>query len=150
MGKRGPRPTPTAVLKLRGSWRAKNNPDEPRAEGEPEKPADLSEEAGKVWDRVVPLLLEMRVLGTIDGNLVVRYCNLTVRLRECDDKVAKVGSVIAVEGKFVVSPWMKLSLQLAQELRRLEGELGMSPSARTRIRVEREQKRNKVMVRSRA
>jgi hypothetical protein len=43
MGKRGPPPTPTPILQLRGSWRGKLNRDEPQPEPvAPEKPSWLT------------------------------------------------------------------------------------------------------------
>ena len=61
MGKRGPTRTPTSVLKLRGSWRAKTRGDEPTPqEGVPESPDWLSEDEQSVWDRLTPLRSKAR------------------------------------------------------------------------------------------
>ena len=54
MGSRGPAPTPTRKLDLRGSWRAGTRPGEPKPEPvAPVKPAALSPAAGAVWDERV-------------------------------------------------------------------------------------------------
>ncbi len=50
MGKRGPAPTPTKTLKLRGSWRAKAREGEPQPEaGIPPMPAWLSARGKECW-----------------------------------------------------------------------------------------------------
>ena len=69
MGKRGPRPTPTAVLRARGSRRADRNPDRLEPEpppGPPECPAWLNADAKVVWDQMVALLSEqIEVMGDL-------------------------------------------------------------------------------------
>ena len=63
MGKRGPKPTPTAVLKLKGTDRAdrtRNEPTPPR--GLPRCPNWLDDQAKHCWRQLVPQLVAMRVL----------------------------------------------------------------------------------------
>ena len=68
MGRRGPPPTPTPILKLRGSWRGNLNRDEPQPEAvAPEKPSWLDRYAAEAWDQLVPILERMRVLTEADG-----------------------------------------------------------------------------------
>ncbi len=79
MGKRGPKPTPTAVLKLRGSTLVTGRREAAEVQGPagtPDAPEWLDEEARAAWDRIVPLLEGMGVLTRIDGNALARYCRL--------------------------------------------------------------------------
>lgn len=142
MGARGPLPKPTEVLKLRGSWRANLNRDEPKPPIEPPaKPEWLSEEAGQAWDQIVPRLLEMKVLARIDANALARYCEMWVEWRQALAFVRKNGTTFPIRdgngkikclGQF---PQVALVHKLSLALSRLEQEFGMTPSARSRINV---------------
>lgn len=142
MGKRGPRPTPSNILKLRGSWRGAANQNEPQPRvGEPDYPEGLAEQAKSVWDQLVPLLSGMGVLTKIDGIALGRYCQYWVRWKECEAHVAKYGMTYPIkdkEGKIqgmVEFPQVRRSQALSLTLSRLEAEFGMTPSARSRITV---------------
>jgi hypothetical protein len=75
MGKRGPKPTPTGVLKLRGSWRA-NRPDEPvPPDVTIEPPSWLTDAGREVWDQMAPVCIAMNTLTAADAGRFARYCN---------------------------------------------------------------------------
>lgn len=142
MGARGPRPTPSEVLRLRGSWRADLNRGEPKPPlGPPERPDWLDEEAAAVWDQLVPQLEAMGVLTRIDGMALARYCLIWKFWRRAALFVDKYGTSYSIKdgngrvkafGQFPeVAQIHKLSLALS----RLEQEFGLTPSARTRINV---------------
>jgi phage terminase small subunit len=79
MGKRGPRPTPTALLRLRGSPLATKRRAATEAKGPAgarDRPEWLDDDAKAVWDQLVPQLAAMQVLSRIDRNAVGRYCVL--------------------------------------------------------------------------
>ena len=71
MGRRGPPPTPTPMLKLRGSWRADVNRAEPQPEmGKPKCPDWIDVYAKAAWKQLVPQLEQMGVLKmTISQNV---------------------------------------------------------------------------------
>lgn len=143
MGARGRKPTPTSILKLRGSWRANINGDEPKPpSGRPPMPRTLSAPAKEVWKRVARRLEKVPGLLTkIDGEALGRYCQLLARYWECEAKIAQFGETLPVkdkEGNIVgveESPWSRISIRLAEKLTRLEAEFGMTPSSRARISV---------------
>lgn len=145
MARRGPPPTPSAILKLRGSWRGDLNRNEPAPPiGRPEAP-ELSEKARIVWDKACEILEAMGVLTKADGHQLERYCRYLVRWRECEDFIAKFGINYEVKsskpkryvkGKIVQYceyPQVHESHRLAAELRRIEMNYGLTPSARSRI-----------------
>ena len=77
MGNRGPTPTPSRQLSLRGSWRAGTRPGEPKPEpAAPLKPVGLSPAAGVVWDELVPQLDAAGMVTPVDGRAFARYCEL--------------------------------------------------------------------------
>ena len=143
MGQRGPKPTPTAQLRMRGSWRADLNRAEPQPEsGRPECPDWLGDGARQAWDQLIPQLEAMRVLTKIDGNALARYCELWVEWQQALAFVRKHGTTFPIKdgngklkslGQF---PQVALVSKLSLTLSRLESEFGMTPSARSRINVE--------------
>lgn len=139
MGKRGPKPKPTALLKLHGSWRADLNKHEPQPpSGDPECPDWLEQEAKNNWAELCPLLSAMRVLTKADKNALARYCQYLARWRQCEEWVTRFGGRMPVkkDGEvigYVESPEVRQSLKYAAALSKLEADFGLTPSARTRI-----------------
>ena len=138
---RGRKPTPTAILKARGSWRAKTRKREPNPDkGRPRVPSFLKGTAKTEWLKLVEMLERMSILTKIDGNALARYCRLWQRWREAEEFLRKKGSdqyeVKDGKGRVVsyrMYPMAKSAATLAVELRRLEQEFGLTPSSRTRI-----------------
>lgn len=144
MGKRGPLPTPTNVLKMRGSWRAKTRPLEPAppAAEKPPCPAWLDADARKVWRALIPQLARLGVLTRLDQHALARYCTLWVRWRKMETLLAEKGELVisyteegAVAGVHV-TPYVAIASTLADKLLRLEQHFGMTPSARAALHVE--------------
>lgn len=66
MGKRGPKPTPTAILKLRNSWLANTRDGEPSPETcVPPCPSWLREEAAKHWPDIAEMLYGLGVMAEV-------------------------------------------------------------------------------------
>jgi P27 family predicted phage terminase small subunit len=127
---------------MRGSWRAKRNPAEPRPErSRPRCPHWLDPYAKAAWKHLVPQLDHMGVLTRIDGHALARYCQLWSRWRRAEEFLRDRGdSYLAKdsEGKvkgLVAYPQVRIANQLAEQLLRLETHFGMTPSARARIEV---------------
>ncbi|MCA9312293.1 MAG: phage terminase small subunit P27 family [Phycisphaerales bacterium] len=142
MGRRGPAPTPTDILNLRGSWRANVNPDEPQpTKGRPERPEWLSEYAAAAWDQLVPELEAMGVLTTIDGHALAVLCQTWGRWRKADEFIQKHGETYTVRdemGKVRLVkrfPQVAVASDCVRTLNRFFQEFGLTPSARSRITV---------------
>ena len=121
MGRRGPAPMPSALKIATGN--AGKRPirdDEPKPEvGAPKCPTWLASDAKSIWRQLAPRLVRAGVLTKLDGNALGRYCDVLCRwLAARDDEDEKL--------------YQKLGVMLL----RLEQEFGMTPSARTRLRVE--------------
>lgn len=142
MGARGPRPTPTSILELRGSRRAKLNRGEPQpAPGLPDPPVWLDAEGLAVWNEITPMLDEMGVLTRIDGLALARYCSLWADWIRARQFVSRHGTTYPIKdgnGKvkcFGQFPEVALLHKLSLALSRMEAEFGLTPSARTRLNV---------------
>jgi P27 family predicted phage terminase small subunit len=149
MPKPGPRPTPTRILQLRGSWRAKRNRDEPQPRVEkPVAPPWLSEDAKKVFEHYAERLHAAGVLTVADEGVLARYADLTAQYQRCAEFIGKHGDVHVTRGRpgpngeegrptgIQVFPQAKLKLALASVLLQLERELGLTPAARTGLQAE--------------
>jgi len=132
----GPAPTPTAILKLRGNPHVKRKRrGEPAATtGKPRDPEWFSAEAKSLFDRCVTIMSRMDMLGEIDEFSLVRFSNTYVRwCRVCQD-IDEQGEEVGL---------VRLEAGLSATLGKLEPQLGMTPSGRTRIRVESKPKADK-------
>ena len=148
MGLRGPTPTPTEILKRRGSREVAKRDREPRPEkGAPRCPAWLDKEAKAVWRQLVPQLEAIGVLTKIDGNALARYCRLFVRWKQCDAFVRKYGETyttgyhkdektgVSKPTSFQQFPEVGIINKLGPQLLKIEQEFGLTPAARARIQV---------------
>ena len=140
MGRRGPAPKPTPILKLRGTFRKHRSRKEPKPDPSPPPcPTWLDDVAKEAWFQVVPQLLTMGVLTRIDENALVRYCRYWSRWREAEDWIAKHGSVYPIKDEqgrvkcLQQFPQVAVAHKLGALLTRLEAEFGMTPSSRSRI-----------------
>ena len=156
MGKRGPKPTPTAILKLRGAWRGELNKHEPQ----PPKckniqpPKYLSDRAKVIWGRIFPIVRDMKVMTVADVNALGRYCDTLAIWKDISDFVNKHGVAMPVieedfegDGKervvvkkrvvgFKQYPQAKQYLEYSASLSGFEQSFGLTPSARSRLTIE--------------
>ncbi len=146
MGRRGPIPLPTALLRARGSRHVTRRREQDEVQGPPGHPRCprwLDPEAQATWRHLVPLLGQMGVLTRIDGLALARYCRVFSRWRKAEAFIDQHGEMYPLKDEagrvkyFVQWPQVAIANKLCQHLTRLEQEFGMTPSARTRIQVSR-------------
>jgi P27 family predicted phage terminase small subunit len=142
MGRRGPPPTPTKILEMRGSRRANKREGEPDPPaGRPRCPSWLDAEAKACWRQLVPDLEAMGILGRIDQKPLARYCQLWARWRRAEEFIQKHGEAYPLKDErgqvkcLVQFPQVAIAHKLSLALSRIEAEYGMTPSARARINV---------------
>ncbi len=139
MGKRGPRPTPTATLKRRGSWRAKARKAEPQPpSGVPACPQWLSLEARQIWDALVPHLHAAGLATSVDTLCLARYCLLYIRWRRAERALRRYGQVMRLgrrKGYAQVRPEAAIARNLHQALLQIEREFGLTPAARAGLAI---------------
>lgn len=144
MGRRGPRPQPTELKVVRGNpgCRALNT-------AEPKPPADgvlmpshLGEVAAGKWDELLPLLQAVRVMTRADIEALARYCDTYEWWLATRAKLKKEGDTYPIlndkgEIKYIAQrPEVSIANKLAMQLRQLESDFGLSPAARTSLKVE--------------
>ena len=76
MGKRGPKPTPKAILRLRGSWRGKETSVDLDVDHKlPQRPKWLKGEAKDTWDRLVPELFKQGLATELNVETLALMCS---------------------------------------------------------------------------
>jgi phage terminase small subunit len=119
---KGRKPLASAAHRASGAY-AKNpsreNRHEPKAtEGAPSKPAHIASNpvASGYWDHTVSILAEMKMLAKADRSVIEKYCEAMTMSRnafECMDYVLSLKASSVAKGYMV--------------------ELGLTPSARSRL-----------------
>ena len=143
MGRRGPAPVPTGVLRLRGTLRNDRVYGEPKPNGGvPKCPAWIADEAKSAWRQLAPDLVACGLLTRLDRNALSRYCTLWARWRKAEEFIAKHGEVYTLKDStggarcVMQFPQVAIAHRLSLALTKLEAEFGMTPSGRSRLHVE--------------
>lgn len=129
MGKRGPRPTPTAILEARGSRKAEGRKNEPQTSGLPECPEWVTDDARAIWGRAIDHLQELGVIGRADENALIRYCVTFARWMECERFIQDNGMTNGSDEY----PQVTRASRLSEQLLKLEREFGLTPAARVNL-----------------
>ncbi len=132
MGKRGPPPTPTSVLLMRGSWRGSARKNEPQPDrSRPSCPKWLKPDGKALWRSLVRELESMGVLGHCDATALARYCQMFAQWRECQTFMELHGATFtSKDGVEMPYPQSATALRLSEQMLRLEQQFGLTPAAR--------------------
>lgn len=135
MGKRGPKKTPTAILKIRGSRRANERPDRAVVAEMPEPPGWLTGEALEMWNELAPILFDAGVLTLRDRHALARLCKMRIQYRQCVEFTDKHGMTFHgkdLAGNLISKRHAETIEQrnLAPIIARLESAFGLEPSSR--------------------
>ena len=134
---RGRKPIPTSLKVLTGARiRGRSTRPQPVAEGIPTCPADILDPiAIAEWNRVTPLLVRACVVAAIDQTALAAYCASYSMWVAAERALAAAGSLTVTTrlGAEVPHPLLAISRGAADQMRRFAVELGMTPSARTRL-----------------
>jgi P27 family predicted phage terminase small subunit len=133
---RGRKPAPTALKLVRGDHKERINDDEPQpAEGVPTCPS-RNPAVRAVWDYTLAQLLVMRTITMADRDALHAYCQAVVLFERATAILEQEGLTMpAMSGRFLPHPAQKIQREAGQQLRMYACEFGLTPSARTRIRV---------------
>ena len=146
MGKRGPRPLPTQIKIARGTAKSQRKAEPAPPTDGIVMPGHLGEVAAAKWREILPLLQAVKVMTRADVEALARYCDtyewwLATRkiLREQGDTYPILNDGGQV--KYVAQrPEVSIAHKLAQQMRQLEQDFGLNPSARTSLNVQAEEK----------
>lgn len=140
MGKRGFAPKPTRIEELQGrpGKRPVNRKEPQPAQGPmPRAPHWLSEEAKREWRRVARQLHAIGLLTTLDGDALAMYCETLATWKRAEGQVRAKGEVVkTTNGNIIQNPYLAIANRAKRDALVLMREFGMTPSARTRISVE--------------
>ena len=135
MGKRGPKPTPTVTLRLRGSPRAKRRAGEPGAASfgpfDPTPPEGLEGDGAKLWTDLVAQFASTGILTAADRPALTAMCERWSEYVTCTRRLALVdplgpeASRLARRLSGALDRWMKIAAAF-----------GLTPSDRTKLRVD--------------
>ena len=138
MGSRGPAPLPTKLKILHSETRAARlNRNEPKPGGQPRMPPDMSDEAKRVWRRVIRDFGATGVITAVDADALRTYCEAVVRYVQAARTLEASGPLVrgARSGELVKNPLHQIVRDNAILLRGFARELGLTPSARTGLTI---------------
>lgn len=139
----GRRPMPTEWRIINGTARADDRraaavqPDMPQEE--PPMPEDLPEAAQWKWMETIELMRQMGTLSVAYADLLRMYAETWAVYTEASKKVRQLGPALIEidrENKKVsvkTNPLERVMRQSRQDLVRMEIELGLTPSAKSRL-----------------
>lgn len=130
MGKRGPKPTPTPILRLRGSWRADTRKGEPELTVETVPcPVWVSPSGQQHWQEISDILEGMGLLSkpfSISMGLFVNCLGEYIALSE---ECREIPRTYQTEKGVIASPEHKQLWEVWQKLLSVCKEFGMTPSS---------------------
>lgn len=98
----------------------------------PGVPAWLSVDAKREWKRVVPILVERRILTTADLGSLENYCTAIGQVREMERQLQRDGHVIDTDKGLKRHPAVGIQSDAMTRARLLAAELGLTPVSRSR------------------
>lgn len=144
MGKRGPKPKPTALKRAQGNPGKRALPDNepmPSPAVDLTPPDWLDRDVRKEWRRVVPELDRLGIYTTLDRSVLIGYCMAYSDYKLARQKIREVGHVMDyrdehgnVKGSQVSSYWT-VAKQALDQMRKCGAEFGIGPSSRAGLAI---------------
>ena len=141
MATRGRKPKPTALKVLEGNpGKRPLNKNEPQPERKaPRCPSWLEPEAKKEWKRMAKTLEAIGGLTQVDKAAFAGYCQAYARWREAEEFLSKHGTIFKTPSGYIQQvPQVAIARNYLQIMKDFCSEFGLTPAARTRIRVDTE------------
>ncbi len=138
MAGRGRPPKPTAVKELEGNpGKRPLNKNEPKPKQRaPKCPSWLEPDAKKEWRRLSKELEAMGLLTEVDMAAFAGYCQAYARWKEAEEFISKHGSILKTASGYIQQiPQVSIAQQNLKQMRNFCSELGLSPSARSRLNI---------------
>lgn len=142
MGRRGPKAKPTAVKKFEGNpGKRKLNRSEPQPTPAPPgsfAPPDwlIGLVALARWRDLAPKLAKNHLLTELDFDMLGILCQSWQEVQDCRKTLGEEGDYITTDKGFVVQhPAVGRMTKALERIRKLNAEFGMSPSARSGLKL---------------
>ena len=144
MGTRGPKAKPDALKKLEGNpGKRALKKDAPEPEGLPVRPLYLTKYAREVWDKILNSM-PPALYRTCDSFLLAAYCTAADMHRRAVTEIEKQGAIAFGENDAPYqNPWVSILNKQAQLMATLGSRLGLDPSARASLSVQKEDGKKK-------
>ena len=136
---RGRKPKPTRLKLIQGNpGKRPINGREPKPPGSlPSCPAHLSPTAKTEWKRLARSLNRIGMLTEIDRAAMAAYCQAYGRWVEAERKLAATPALLKTPAGYVqASPWIGIANKQLELMARFMGELGLTPSSRSRLAIQ--------------
>ena len=136
MGKRGPKPSPTALLKLRGSWRGETREGEPVPPVvEVAAPAWLSEKAAAHWSGIASMLAGLGLMAEVySPALALMVDALADYIAHSEAAKVEPSVLVSPAGVSYINPVYTLKERAWDRVLKIVREFGMTPSAITSVK----------------
>lgn len=139
----GGRPNkPTELKKLDGTYRKDrvltNEMKPDNLDMLPEAPSHFDETAKLIWNKVVVELHNLKLLTSIDLEMLSRYCAAMSMATHAEKMLKKEGTRLTSVNKFgsvyhQKNPYMTVWKDAVAEANKIAGQFGFTPSTRTKI-----------------
>ena len=132
-------PVPSAIKKRRQTFRPDRAPENEAtpnlaSANQLKAPDWLSEPATAKWNELALRLHNQGLLTELDLDAFALYCTAWANWRDAEEQIQEKGPTTTAQSGFqAVSPHVTRARNHLAELIKLQGVLGLSPSARTRI-----------------
>lgn len=139
MARDGRRPRPTHLKAIEGNpGKRPLNEAEPKAPpGRPIAPPNLSDDAKKEWQYIVPKLDELGLLHKLDRRNLVIYCELVATFNEATAWVKDKGVIVSGrdKGEAIKNPAVQIQRDAARLISTYSRMFGLDPADRASLEV---------------
>lgn len=138
---RKPKPTETKIIEGNPGKRALNNQEPKPKVIIPDAPTHLQGDALDEYKRVSAELSTLKIITNLDRAALVSYCQAWGDYVKACKKIKTEGEVITSDkGNLYQNPWVGIKTGAMDRMLRISAEFGMTPSSRSRLKVESDDK----------
>ena len=146
---RGRKPKPTKIHLLQGGKEKTHRPEndkEPKPDAMiPICPEHLDVEAQAEWKRMAKELEPLGLLSNLDKAVFAVYCEAFSTWAQATKKIQEMGMVRITKNGFTEqNPYFPISNKAKEQMLKALIEMGMTPSSRSRIKVDNPKPKSKV------
>lgn len=141
MGARGPKSAPMHLKLLKGTQESRVNRDEPTpTEATVQAPAEMTENARKIWDELAKDLIDKGCLTLWDVYTFEAFCEAVAQYRECRTLLQQetaYGKYIdkGAAGGVIKSPYHQMMRDCVETMAKIGGRFGFTPGDRANLTI---------------